>query len=234
MNRTRHADDAALLRLVDGESGPDETAALRDHLSACTECRDRLETIEARDRRVRAWLEAHDAPPPARADYTLAPIPPARHRRPARRWLAAASVVLAVALVAGPARGWMLDRIGLGADQPSVEASTPPDGATTAFATSAPTLRLEIRGADAPRYVTVERSTDALVHVVAADDATELLVRPSGVQITDRSQGSRTYHVRVPQAVLRVRVVRASTGLDSLVTLSAQATRTQIDLGGHP
>ena len=45
MKRTEHAADQQLLLLVDGELSPSESARLRAHLEACSQCRARFEQI---------------------------------------------------------------------------------------------------------------------------------------------------------------------------------------------
>lgn len=232
MNTIRHADDAMLLRLLDHELADDAAEALRVHVATCLPCRDRLAALERRDERVRAWLEAHDDPPPARGDYHLGASAVAPARRPApRRWLTAASIVLAVAVAAGPARGWILERVGLTSSS-TVDAPTAAATASTSFLPRSSTLLIDLVGPVSSRRVVVERSEDALVHVIAPDDAAELLVRPSGIRLVDATQGGRTYRLSLPASVSQLRIVHEATALDTLVTLTPRVLRQVIDLGG--
>jgi len=59
-----HADEAALLALLDEESTAEEGEALRGHLASCDRCAARFETLQFTERRARAGLELLDAPTP--------------------------------------------------------------------------------------------------------------------------------------------------------------------------
>jgi len=59
-----HADDAALLALLDDEWAAGEQEALRGHLHSCDRCAARFEALRFADRRVRAGFELLDAPTP--------------------------------------------------------------------------------------------------------------------------------------------------------------------------
>lgn len=230
MSTTPHPDDAALVRLVDGELPSHEAHEVERHLDGCPSCVERFRALEQRDQRVRAWLTTHDPPPPARSTYDLEP----RTRRAWPRWSAAASILLAVAVAAGPARAWLLDRIGAPDDAPSVAAATPApaSGAATSFAPDPGTLRLEIVGARFPLQVVLERSPDELVHLIAPDDQSELLVRSSSVRIRDAAVPERVYRLSLPRSVSALRIVHDAGRVDSLVAISPQLTRRMVDIRG--
>ena len=77
---------------------------LEGHLAECQHCGTRYRSLAATDEAVRRKLTLLDEPAPVRESYTLT------RRRSGRRlqFAAAAGLILAVALSAGPLRGWVV------------------------------------------------------------------------------------------------------------------------------
>src|SRR5688572_32066495 len=89
-----HPDDADLVRLIDQALSLAEREAVEAHVRGCLQCRSRQRTFERRSARLSALLRATDIPAPA------VPLRVVVRRRKiagaAKRWRAAAAVVLAV------------------------------------------------------------------------------------------------------------------------------------------
>src|SRR5690606_13250297 len=111
-----HLSDGDLVRLLDGQAEPGESARGRDHLAACVDCDRRLRDLQRRSASISALLaEADFDVPPALRD--AGPRVARRARAAAARrkrivWLRAASIgviLLGAGILAGPARARVTD-----------------------------------------------------------------------------------------------------------------------------
>lgn len=94
----RHPDDGTLMALLDGEIPSDELAPITEHLSACEECRARLDAARAMMTESDNLIGALGDGAPATADPQVLPLP-RRSRTALYRNLAwAATVVMAAGL----------------------------------------------------------------------------------------------------------------------------------------
>jgi len=190
---------------LDDALAPEARAGVAAHLRDCARCADRLRELEARSRGVGAWLARHEPPPPPREAYDLVARP--RTTSTPRRWAIAAGIVLAVGVVAGPARGWLLGRIGLAPDGP---AASPPvatgETSTTSFVPAGDEVTVSFDAGATGRRLVVALGTDPLVTLRAPAPDVELLVRPDRVEVHDAHQPPRDYRLTVPAGVRRIRV----------------------------
>lgn len=204
-------DEGVLVGYLDGALEPDERARLQVHLEACPACGERLRGLARRTERVRTWLSRHDPEVPGSASYELAG-PRTSGRRGGRdsgvrgRWALAAGVVLAVALAAGPARGWLLERVGLdawfgseGGDPTPVE-----EVSTTAFVPRGPEVTLVFESGVTGRRVVLERSPDSRLTLRVPGPDVELMLGADRVEIRDPDAAARAYRVAVPAPVERL------------------------------
>jgi len=198
-------DDGTLVVYLDGGLEPGARADVAAHVHDCVRCADRLAELEARSRGVGAWLARHEPTPPPREAYDLAARP--RTASAPRRWAIAAGIVLAVGVVAGPARGWLLGRIGLAPDGP---AASPPvatgETSTTSFVPAGDEVTVSFDAGATGRRLVVALGTDPLVTLRAPAPDVELLVRPDRVEVHDAHQPPRDYRLTVPDGVRRIRV----------------------------
>src|SRR5688500_7027672 len=106
-----HLDEEQLQRMLHGEAAPVAGRPLREHLSACAECRERLRQAERDEAEVHALLRRVDHPAPAVSAEAVA----ARAgRAPDRGWGRWAAGILLALTAAGaayaapgsPLRGW--------------------------------------------------------------------------------------------------------------------------------
>jgi len=241
-----HLSDGDLVRLLDGQAEPGESARGRDHLAACVDCDRRLRDLQRRSASISALLAGADFDvPPALRD--AGPRVARRARAAAARrkrivWLRAASIcaiLLGAGILAGPARARVTDWVsdlwtGLltgdraaGADAAAPQAQ--PDGGTRVrFTPTGPELsiefasvpdegRVELRVGDGPTTV---------VEVLGGVAEAELLVLPAGVRVLNEPGAGASYRVTVPTTV---RIVRIAVD-DSTVALvpidSATSSRT--------
>ncbi len=190
---------------LDDALAPEARAGVAAHLRDCARCADRLRDLEGRSRGIGGWLARHEPEPPPRAAYDLAARPHTASLR--RQWAIAAGIVLAVAVVAGPARGWLLGRIGLAPDGPGAASPSPAgETTTTSFVPTAVEVTVSFDAGTGGRRLIVERGADPLVVLRAPAPDVELLVRPDRVEIHDAGQPARVYRLTVPATVHRVRV----------------------------
>lgn len=219
----RCPEDGELVAYLDGALEEEVRERMERHVETCGVCRERLREIEGRSDRVGAWLARHDPQAPPRTSYELHR---ARGSGSGRRWGLAAGIVLAVALAAGPARGWLLERLGWrGApDAPAGETTRVEEGAATSFAPAGTTLTLSFGAGVRGRRILLEPSGDSLVTLRAPGPDVALVVGPGRVDVRDAGTSGREYRLALPQRVERV-VIRVP-GADSLVVLP--------DAGGAP
>lgn len=212
----RCPEEGVLVAYLDGVLEEDARSRVERHVDECDACRERLGTLERASARVGEWLAHHDPQVPRRTAYRLHDGPGSGARG---RWALAAGVVLAVALAAGPARGWLLERIGWdGGAEPAPEAALPVEEVSaTSFAPRGATLTLSFEAGVPGRRVLVRRAGDSLITLRAPGPDVALLVGPGRVDVRDGEAAGRDYRLGVPEGVERV-VLRVP-GADSVVVL---------------
>lgn len=198
--------DETLLCWLDGELDPSERDVLRAHVDSCSVCADTVRSMQARNERLSAWLVRHDPEVPGRSAYDLSP----RTRTPRRhvRWAAAASVVLAVGVAAGPARAWLLARLGFGSPGTEEIADAPAPALTTAtaFVPRGSTVTVAFDAGVKGRTLAVTRAADNRAALDAAESAAEVVVGPDRFDVHDAGQAPLAYRLTVPATVTTVRV----------------------------
>lgn len=243
----RHLPEGALVALLDDEMDGTAAETARAHLALCADCSARLEALERADRRVRDWMTAHDPAPPPRDAYEWQAALGPRTRRaskpgallsPRLRWAAAASLVLAIAVAAGPARAWILDQIGLDdRDVPAEEAGPlaghEPGTAGTSFSPTSPEVRIDLTDIGGARELTVAVHDGPRVHLLVPEGDVEVLVRPGGLEVRDPSRTHHRYRLDVPASVLRVRLVRPGPAGDTVLVPPAPGGTLVIPVRPH-
>ncbi len=227
--REQCPDDAGLIAFLDDAMDVEERLRVEGHLRTCATCDERVRRLRARSEAVTAWLQRHDTSPPPRSAYDLRPR---RRASSVRGWAVAASVVLAAAVAAGPARGWLLSRLGLRAPEtPTVSSPAPVSRDATSFRPTGPEISIVFTMEAGPRRLLFTRTDDSLVTVRAPGPEAELLLRPGSVEIRDPSPVRRDFGVSLPPFVQRVRVRMASAS-DTLIELPDAGGATTVDLPG--
>lgn len=232
----RHLPEGALVALLDDEMDGAAAKTARAHLALCADCSARLEALDRADRRVRDWMTAHDPAPPPRDAYVLEPARSAPS--PRLRWAAAAALVLAIAVAAGPARAWILDRVGLDdRDVPAEEAGPlaahEPGTAGTSFSPTSPEVRIDLTDIDGARELTLAVHDGRRVHLLVPEGDVEVLVRPDGLEVRDPARTHRRYRLEVPASVLRVRLVRPGPAGDTVLAPPAPGGTLVIPVRPH-
>ncbi len=222
---TGHADDADLLRLLDGAAGGEERAAIEAHLAACGACPRRRDLLRARSARLAELLAAADAPAPA---FAMRPGAPRRAAAIAgARWRAAAALALLLggALAVQPVRAWIVRSAGVlwaaatgKASRPApvtvVPAPAPRDSAgAVAFVPNDPAFTVRVTGRQAGGTLTIEpgEGPEVIAAIAGGSGPAELLVLPDGLEIGTTASSTRSYRVRVPPGVARITVQVAGT-----------------------
>ena len=214
-----HLDDGALLRHLDRELQPAESADVEAHLAACARCRAELDALARSVRRVSASLRLIDPPP--RAGITPEGEAPrsgsAAWRAPIWRAAAAIALVAGLALSIAPVRAWIVERLGLSADRSETElhvsTETPPASAASgasvrvAFVPTADHFRVllaapQVEGA---LHLSAAPGDTASGEIVGADDA-DLLVLPDGLGIRNQPFSTADYRVTVPRHISAIEV----------------------------
>lgn len=224
-------DVEALVRLMDDELDPADREALLGHLHVCPTCDDRLRTLESRSGQVSAWLARHDPPVPGDSEYDLRP-PRVPGRR--SRWALAASIVVAVAVAAGPARGWLLARLGFSATPTSDvhRAQHPSLSTTTAFVPYGTTVSVTFDAGVQGRTLSVTRSADTLVSLAVSPSRAEVVVGPDRLDVHDAGQSPIAYRLSVPATVSEVRV-KVNGADDVIVPVGGSMRVVAIPVGGR-
>ena len=211
-------DVATLQRFLD--DGPSESdparADIADHASECAECGARLREMEDRSARVRSWMEAHDPPTP---DMVLAPRAPSTMGT-RRRWAIAAGIVLAVALVAGPARAWI--RATFAGDTPTEAVEPTRAEATTRFHVGAGELRVRFASASEGLHLSIVTGTDSLAALESPSAQGEIVVAPGSVEVRD-PPSTGTYRLTLPAGVGTVVLERPGVP-DTTLTIETGST----------
>jgi len=172
-----HLQDEQVQRLLHDELEAAALATARAHLTACPQCRARLEEAEVEESRIFAQLEQLDHAPPALDAESLARR--SRTRGKTYRWAAGIALLLAasgaaLAVPGSPIPGWVsraAERIGLSAGTPDQVSEPAADASESAGIAIAPgdrfTLIFEL-GAGSGRAT------------VALTEGSEIIVRSLG------------------------------------------------------
>ena len=219
-----HLDEAALLRLVDGEAH-DALPAVETHLSACGDCSRRLDIVRRRSEALSSILARASVEPlddGLRYQQRMAiearlARSPRRLARPAWRSplvrAAAAIVILAgLAAAAPPVRSWIASHISL-ISPPTV---TPvPAGVKPRpnlapnevyFAISGPELAVTLTSPQLTGRLIVRRAEDTRSSASVVGGSAELVVLPDGVRIRNDTASAASYVLRAGAGVQRVRL----------------------------
>jgi anti-sigma factor RsiW len=102
-----HLDEGTLVRRIDGELLPDESADVEAHLAACADCRAELDRMAALAGSVKASLQLLDAASAGPSRRGVHARSRAWHRSPV--WQAAAAIALlaGLAIAIAPVRAWI-------------------------------------------------------------------------------------------------------------------------------
>jgi len=214
-----HAEDGALLALIDGELDAAEAQALEAHVAQCAECAARLDSLRAATALTTAVLASYDVPAPSAPSRAIRVA--ARGREVRARLAAAAVLVLlvaagAAALVPGsPVRAW-LER--LFADEPVTPQPMPASPVD-----SAPPVD------DGPRGVTLGASDDVVVRVEPTGAPLDVrVVLSSGTRVSVRALDAAPAGFELGVGSVRVRP-GAARRIE--VTLPADAPSARVLLG---
>ena len=248
---TGHPDDGALLRLLDGEDDGD-TAAAREHVATCADCRRRLATLRRRGERLAVLLARTDFPVPASAPGPVgevasddaipaieaspssdAKVIPLRRRTAAastdsrRTWLRAAAIVLlvlGVGVVATPARAWIAAFLSdlMGGGDPA-PVETPVAPPTVDQPPAAPAASSSVRFVPAGSTFRID-----VAHEQAAGGLT--LLRAEGESATAEVLGGEADLLVLPSG-LRIGN-RAGSAADYRVSVPAGVRRVTVRVGG--
>ena len=227
-----HLEDGTLLRVVDGQTLPDDRAG---HLDTCEHCRARLAGLRDRSRTASAAVALVDrlapAPPADLWERVLDATsrepsrgPRAPHaasgwtRRPLLRAAVVTGLLIAGALTAEPVRRWIVD---VATDVAAVLGRTPGEPPSTPAAPAASgggavaveivpaTTRLVVR-VDAPEtggvvVVRFEERATARGEILGDDDRATLVALPDGFRVQNRRRADRETAPDEPRAPARYR-----------------------------
>jgi hypothetical protein len=243
-----HADVETLTRLIDGELLDDDRSAAA-HAAGCVTCQARIDVLRRRRGRLTEILLATDVPPvaaPNVADVLARAAQrraAARHRfrRPTRRMVAAAGLILSgAALAAQPVGRWVMARWQK-SERPSpvpppanVGAEPAPSPAAIAFIPHPGDFTIRFDVVPASGTLTLRGAADTRVNAGITDGAKEegFFVLPDGLRIRNSATSVASYHVSLPPGVARVRVRIGSGAQARTVTVRLEAGRThQLTLG---
>ena len=244
-----HLSDGDLVRLLDGQAEPRESAWGTDHLVVCVDCDRRLRNLQRRSAAISTLLADADFDVPAALRDAGTRVARMARAATARRrrivWLRAASIcaiLLGAGILAGPARAWVTEWVsdlwtelltgnraaGAGPAAPQAQ----PDGGTRVrftptgpelsieFATTPDEGRVELRVGDGPTTV---------VEVLGGVAEAELLVLPAGVRVLNAPGARASYRVTVPTTVRIVRIAIGDSTV-ALVPIDSVTTSRALDL----
>ncbi len=248
-----HPDDGRLRALLDDELNEAEAAAVRAHLSACTDCGAALVRSEEVQALTRALLASLDAPAPTervrarlaerRGERAATAVPLRARER--RSWVGRSDLARAAGLAllftgavaaavhpASPLRRWL-------AGEPEVATSPTPAEAPVSAAAGAPRevgVRVSVSRAGARVTLTgaaVARGTT--IELTWVDEGAAAVYAPEGTTFTTSDAEGRIDAVLVPGPVrieLPRSAPRASLRVDGRVWL--EKTGERIDYPGPP
>lgn len=198
-------DTNTLVRWLDGELDTSQREGLRAHLDTCPKCAAKSRALKARSEHVSAWLASHDPIVPDRSRYDLRV--PSRTPFWRHRWAVVIGVVVAVGVAAGPARAWLLARLGLGearVTQTVGDRQVPTTA--TAFVPRGSIVTVTFDAGVGGRTLAVRRTAGARVSLDAAESGAEVVVGPDRLDVHDAKEPPRAYRLSVPSTVSTVRV----------------------------
>lgn len=220
-------EDGTLLLHLDQELTGGERERVVAHLGSCPACRERLEALGRRADGVRGWLERHDPPPPPASSYRL---PGRRRRGRAVGWAAAASIVLAGTVLAGPGPEWLART--LGSDEAPEATAVREEGAdATTFSPRGATLTVSFDRSGSARRLTVSRTADSLVTLRTPGPETELLIQPFTVVVREGDSSATEYGIELPASVERL-VVRVPGQSDRTIEVGAGEGSRVVEIPG--
>ena len=251
-----HPLDETLVRLIDGEVLVEEQAAAA-HATTCSACQARTELLKRRRARLTELLTATDAPavpvPNAAELMAIAAGRTARHtnvrpltakapsvgrpsRRPTRRTLAAAVLVLSgAALAAQPVSRWVVARWHMS----DVPAPTPPATSAGSEPVSSPAAisfvpqpgEFTIRFDAVPTagHLTLRAGTSPKVDADITADAKDegFFVLPDGLRIRNSATSLAEYDLTLPPSLTRVRVQIGTGAAERTLVVRLQPGQTQ-------
>ena len=226
-NAVTHADQADIVRWLDGALPMEERRALEVHLASCAECAATHRTLSRRSVHTSNLLRAVDVPAPATA-VRLPGEPRARTRTRGERWLTlpqrwriAAGLVFALAGGAAvlPVRAWVTAfaksawalASGAGSGHASASPHVAAPGAV-AFTPAGTVLTIRVP-ARADASLTLEVVEGDQVSAVGSQGQAlpGLLVLPNELRIDDRADPMTDFLVRVPFGLKTVRIMIGAT-----------------------
>ena len=237
-----HAEDGALVRLLDRETTATEQAHLVMHLETCERCRARKDALAELSREVSLALARSDEAPRAFTRARRGRISPAVWRW----WPAAAAVVLllggTMAVAAAPVRTWIVARwTGLRETlhlPKSGPAQTPArdqlQAGMVSFVPETDVLTVRIASRQAEGSLVLEGSTAATASVTVRGQGEHeaVVVLPDELRIANTGASRATYRVTLPTRLKQVVVV---VGQDRPVVSAPvpPGDSMVIDLGAH-
>jgi anti-sigma factor RsiW len=235
MNATPHLDDAALVRLLDGEHSPDERARWDAHLVACARCTGEVDRLRADEAIVRVWLERAAFEVALPRGSTRITVP----RAAATPWLRVAAVIALLALpvtaiAAIPTlRAWVVaaiaewrddDDTGVTATQ-AANADAVDHVGRAYFVPAAGRFTVELAAAQTAGTLRIAHGTGE--SVVFDQDGTDAVFSESMLRIRNTPEAARSYVLQVPLTVTSVRVRIAAR---TIAVLDANALRAGAEL----
>ena len=211
MSAELHADDANLVRWMDGALADDERAALASHLAACTHCSARRAALTRAAERIGGLLRGTDVPTPT----TALGITLVQRAEPwPARWRVAAVLTLALASAAAvpPVRAWIVEAAkaawaqATGSQAPAD--STAAEAGAVGFVPAGRVLTIRVP-ARPTGHLTVEVVGGERVSAAGTGGRhlPGLLVLPDELRIGEDGDSAADYVVRVPARLDSVRIV---------------------------
>ena len=230
-----HAADDTLTRLIDGQL-LDEERSDAAHATGCPTCQARITELRRRRTRLTELLVSTDTPSVAlpsvehvlslaaagsaarsseRRAPTLGVAETSRFRRPTRRTLAAAAVILSgAALAAQPVSRWVMARLqrpespAAARVDATVDRAPAPSPAAIAFVPQPGEFTVRFDAAPASGTLTLQPITgskvDAAITARAKDE--NFFVLPDGLRIRNSATSVADYRLAIPPSLTRIRV----------------------------
>jgi len=230
-----HIEDGDIIRLLDGECGPDEERVIRDHLRECARCQSEADELERLSRGFGLLLKRADVTPTPSEPTTRRGEKPAVRPMLTPRWtrirvLKAAAIVALVITAIGvsPARAWLVDgwqAIKSLFVEESAEPTQPPSPSETetapavvTFTPRGPAFTIDVSSAQISGTVSLatDSGPSASARVLGGDGSEELIVHGGGLHIVNAATSSASYEIVVPQSVATLELIVAGRTVLSL------------------
>jgi hypothetical protein len=238
-----HANDGALVRLLDGELDGAVAGSLRAHLKECAGCAGRLDQLRATGDRLDGMLAASAAALGAGRPHPVSTVGPASRSGAVRRptgpgpvwWRVAAvlAVLLGLGALAPPVRAWVAGRVaGLmeregGVPEVRVEASTA-GAALIRVAPAGSRLVVDVADVDPSGVLEVRRRDGVDAVLELPSPGADVVVGSQGFRLEGGPPGA-TYRLGVPAGVESVVLRDLATGGEVHVPVPASgATKVPI------